>query len=491
MRNHNFHVAVKDVLWTLTAVIVIPGLAFWLIGQFWFIDRAIFNIDYMVLCLLLIPFGVTAVGLGTALILVLDVVFSLAPAYHFSLTSVIDSMRDLTSLEPGFLVAELSKVILIVFACTALVWLCLKKARSTKIIAMTCLVSAVTVVVLDIRLSVNTFADSDTYTLNTNIAASSINNLRIAFSTADHNLPNQFISPAESAGELLRESLDMGIGKFQTIILIVVESLGEITSPELNRYQMEPVLALKNQAGIVLNTGLVRFKGSTVPGELRELCGIQLLAVHPDVSILPGENCLPNIFSDQGYRTLAIHGFLGAMFSRNRWYPSLAFDDIWFAPELDERIINARRCGIAFNGICDEEVWSLIGELVSTESGSKQFIYWLTLSAHLPVENHDKPNSESCDSFDVLVQYPSLCNLVLRQREFFSSIAMYINDRKLTNTRILMVGDHSPPFLSNEIRSVFNSEYVPFIDIQIPGNLEMSGATVPVESLTNPGADGG
>jgi phosphoglycerol transferase MdoB-like AlkP superfamily enzyme len=171
---------------------------------------------------------------------------------------------------------------------------------------------------------------------------------------------------------------------------------------------------------------------------------------------------------------LAIHGFLGTMFSRNRWYPSLAFDDVWFAPELDERIVKATRCGIAFHGICDSEVWNLIGDIASGNSGSKQFIYWLTLTAHLPMENPDKSSSESCESFDMLVQHPELCNLVLQQRKLFSNIATHISSRKLTNTRILLVGDHMPPFLDNDIRSFFNSEYVPFIDIQISDNLKIS-----------------
>lgn len=467
MNTHSFRVASKDVLWTLLAVAIIPNLAFWLIGQFLFIDRAIFNIDYLVSGMVLIPFGVAVVGLGVALIQILDVVFSLAPAYHFSLTSVIASIRDLASLEPGFLLAEASKVTLIVIVSTVLVYLSLKKAQSLKIIAMTCLVSVITVAFLDIRLSANAFTDSDAYTLDANIAASSINNLRVAFSTAENSAPDQHFSPMESASNLLRNSLETGGNRFQTTILIVVESLGEFTNPEVNYFQMEPILALKNQTGIVLNNGVTGFEGSTVPGELRELCGIKLLAVHPDASVLPIEKCLPKLLHKLGYRTLAIHGFSGVLFSRNRWYPALEFDDVWFAPELDAQIVKARRCGIAFRGICDNEVWRLIEELDSSASESKQFIYWLTLSAHLPVENPVKSGSDSCASFDILVQHPELCNLVLQHRELFTNIATSINKRKLANTRIILVGDHPPPFLKSKIRSFFSSERVPYIDIQI------------------------
>jgi len=421
----------------------------------------------MVLGLVLIPFGVATAGLGAALILILDVVFSIAPAYHFSLSSVVDSIRDFVSLEPAFMLVEISKVTLIVLVSAFLVYLSLKKAQSLKIIAMTSLVSAITVTFLDIRFSANALSDSDAYTLNSNIAASSINSLRVAFSTADHDAQVQHFSPMESASELFRNSLETGSNRFQTTILIMVESLGEFMNPEVNYFQMEPILALKNQTGLVVNRGVVEFEGSTVPGELRELCGIKLLAVHPDSSILPIEKCLPRIFHDLGYRTLAIHGFSGAMFSRNRWYPSFGFDDVWFAPELDAQIVKAKRCGIAFRGMCDNEVWKLIEELVSNESESKQFIYWLTLSAHLPVENPNKSSSDSCASFDILVQRPALCNLVLQQRKLFTNIATDINKRKLANTRIILVGDHPPPFVNSEIRSFFNTELVPYVDIQI------------------------
>ena len=54
----------KDILYTLVAVGVIPGLIFWLVGQFWFIDRAILNIDYLLVCLALAPFGAVTVVAG-------------------------------------------------------------------------------------------------------------------------------------------------------------------------------------------------------------------------------------------------------------------------------------------------------------------------------------------------------------------------------------------------------------------------------------------
>ena len=471
MNKNNYRDVATDIFYTLLAVAVIPSLIFLVIEQFWFIDRAIFNIDYLWVCLVLIPFGAITVAIGMASILILDIIFSFAPAYHFSLTSVLSSINDLFSLEPGFLAAEAGKVMLVVLLGTISIYLAIRKTRSTKWVMVTCAVSVILLSLLDMRFSANDIVERDSYALNTNIAASSVNNLRRAINTVDQNARSQTIRPSESASEAFRESLANNSEEFQNIMLIVVESLGVLANSELNDFQMEPIVALKNHPGVVLNSGVVTFEGSTVPGELRELCGIKLLAVHPDTSILPVEKCLPKVLSETGYKTWAIHGFIGTLFSRNRWYPALEFDNVWFAPELDEKIHKANRCGIAFHGICDMDIWKMIVDLKSGEPDSRKFIYWLTLSAHLPVENSDNSGSPACSQYQALAQNTALCNLVLKHRQFFSGIAKSAKRGELDNTRIILVGDHSPPFLDNKTRTLFSSEYVPYVDIKISGTL--------------------
>lgn len=470
MKKVNYGEFGKDILCTLLAVVVIPSLIFWLIGQFWFIDRAIFNIDYLVVCLVLIPFGAVSVAIGMASVLVIDIIFSFAPAYHFSLTSVLHSINDLFSLEPGFLAIETGKVIAIVLLGTFSMFLSIRKAESKGVVMVTCLASAILLTLLDMGLSANAIRERDGYAINTNIAASSMKNLRLALSTADNDAMEQQFQPAESAAQVLRTSRDDTGGDFQTFILVTVESLGEFSSRELQGFQMEPILSLQNHAGIVLNTGTVPFEGSTVPGELRELCGIRMLAVHPDISILPADECLPRVLGRSGYRTWAIHGFIGTLFSRNRWYPALEFDNIWFAPELDDRIEGANRCGIAFHGICDTDVWKMITGLKSDDPAAKKFIYWLTLTAHLPVENRGETGSQACSMYEELAGNAELCSLVLQQRQLLTEIANSARRGELNDTRIVVVGDHSPPFLDNETRSLFSLDDVPYVDIRIPAD---------------------
>ena len=161
MNKNNYRGVATDIFYTLLAVAVIPGLIFLVIEQFWFIDRAIFNIDYLWVCLVLIPFGAATVAIGMASILVLDIIFSFAPAYHFSLTSVLSSINDLFSLEPGFLAVEAGKVMLIVLLGSISIYLAIRKTRSTRWVMVTCVVSVILLSLLDMRFSANEFVERD------------------------------------------------------------------------------------------------------------------------------------------------------------------------------------------------------------------------------------------------------------------------------------------------------------------------------------------
>lgn|GEM_PF-2419825 len=457
----------QDIIFTFLAVVVIPNFIFLIVNQFWFIDRALFNIDYLLLCLILIPFGPIAVAIGVAFILVLDVVFAFAPAYHFSLSTVLQSVSDMFKLEPAFLVVEICKVTTLVLLGTISTYYLIKNTHSKKLVMVTCVISSIILVLLDVNLSANALGSRSANSLSINISASSINNLRLAVNTTDRSDQDQYFEKSESASKILRVVHSASVEGFQSIILIVVESLGEFATSELNDIQLAPIFTLKDHPGITIDSGNVKFEGSTVPGELRELCGIRLLTAHPNTAVLPIHDCLPKKLDEAGYDTLAIHGFIGTMFSRNQWYPALGFDEVWFASEIDGLISDVDRCGIAFHGVCDVDIWKKIVALHSDKSQSKRFIYWLTLSAHLPVERPRQSDSFRCADYQALAQNNELCSLVMRHRQLFSEIAKNIKNGALQNSRIILVGDHAPPFLDNSTRTLFTSGTVPYVDIRV------------------------
>jgi hypothetical protein len=86
---------------------------------------------------------------------------------------------------------------------------------------------------------------------------------------------------------------------------------------KLREMYAEPAVLNKYE----VQTGTVEFHGATVSGEFRILCGLEAgirsLTLIKDLS----GQCLPKLLEKRGYTTTAIHGFLGAMFDREKLVP--------------------------------------------------------------------------------------------------------------------------------------------------------------------------
>lgn len=299
-----------------------------------------------------------------------------------------------------------------------------------------------------------------------NLAGSGLNDLRIALRTAQAEgaiLPED----AEAASAEITAALAGGESDAPSnVILIVVESWGSGVDPELDALVLEPLARAVSQIpGARLRQGRVPFAGSTVPGEIRELCGRKVLTTRPRLEAI-ADDCLPRLLKRHGgYTTLAVHGFAPAMFSRNAWYPELGFDTIAFAPELTKA--GAReRCGVAFPGICDREAWHWIASEI--RAPGRHFVYWLTLSGHLPLPRSPAwraPEESRCRTINVA---DGVCDLLLVHRALFEALAESAIGGDLADTLIVAVGDHSPPFLQASNRALFESGHVPFVSLRLP-----------------------
>ncbi|MDZ4349355.1 MAG: sulfatase-like hydrolase/transferase, partial [Xanthomonadaceae bacterium] len=300
-----------------------------------------------------------------------------------------------------------------------------------------------------------------------NIAFSTANGTRIALTTATQMAEDRTAVAAESATQSLRHQVSMGNQPAGRVFLIVVESLGIWRDRELDALQLGPILELGNEREWSVRTGSVPFAGSTVPAELRELCAIRLLTVQPSSKEIPSERCLPAEMNRMGYETLVAHGFLGATFGRRSWYPSLGFDGIWFAPEILRRAKSPKRCGIAFNGLCDDVVWDVLVSHVVSRPEARHFVYWLTLSAHLPVEyRNGQETSDLCNAHASTRDNEALCGLLLWHRALFENIADTLKTQLSDDVQVIVVGDHSPPFLERSSRELFEQSRVPFVEIR-------------------------
>ncbi|MDH4742997.1 sulfatase-like hydrolase/transferase [Sphingomonas sp. CBMAI 2297] len=156
------------------------------------------------------------------------------------------------------------------------------------------------------------------------------------------------------------------------ILIILVESWGE--RPADLAHIRDALAAMPSVSQIEL--GYNAFHGSTLPAEVRELCGMALDFAHPEKL---NRNCLPRRFATAGYATTAFHGYDGFFYSRDIIYPGLGFQRSYFKPDLSA----LAECAGAFNGACDDAVVDNAVNLLARPG--RQFVYMMSLTAHAPV----------------------------------------------------------------------------------------------------------
>ncbi|RZJ87339.1 MAG: hypothetical protein EON88_23115, partial [Brevundimonas sp.] len=159
----------------------------------------------------------------------------------------------------------------------------------------------------------------------------------------------------------------------QKVMVFMMESWGERGNDlEVMRRRLMKTPGVDSVA-----SGYDRYRGSTLPGEVRELCGARLDFSNPKAL---GGGCLPKRFASLGYRTTAFHGYEGIFYSRDVIYPALGFKKVYFKRDLKK----ASLCGGAFPGRCDDETAALA--LEQAAKPGPQFTYMMTLSAHAFVD---------------------------------------------------------------------------------------------------------
>jgi hypothetical protein len=456
-----------DLMKTITVVLIAPSLVFVIVSSLVFVQRGLVNIDYFLLFLLFLPLGPLWATLALCALLCIDIIFAIAPAFHFSVASVVASATDLFALDPTYLLTESAKLATLVVLFGIAISQIAKSIDSKRTAVLTCGVLAILAVGLDQSFSLGSMKQEDLPFGNPNIANSTVNDVRIALATYNERagITDQ-AAPINSASKTTGLFTGSGTDN-ERLVLVVVESLGEPVDPASARFLWEALDAIDALPHVTVERGSVPFEGSTVPGELRELCGVRMLVVHPSPEAISGLDCLPDRLRRQGYTSTAIHGFSGLLFSRNLWYPELRFDRVMFAPDLRDSHGFEERCGLAFSGVCDRDVWAAIVDELDANDSGKGFIYWLTLTAHLPTVAPTEAETAQCVKSGAAADSPKACALLTHHRRLFEAMAASVRSGGLRGTRILLVGDHSPPFLEAPVRSRFEASRVPWVDLII------------------------
>lgn len=243
----------------------------------------------------------------------------------------------------------------------------------------------------------------------------------------------------------------------ENVLIVLVESMGLLVDEagrkkEFAVFDNPELLELYK-----VEAGSVPFHGSTVSGEMRELCHLQTSVLITGSTLEGKRPCLPKQFQDMGYETAGYHCYRGMMFRRAEWYPLIGFEEQRFLDSMP----SSHMCNGAFYGACDSDVASLLeSRLVSkTASGAApQFLHWVTLNSHLPVDIDRAPQHPCPIRADRMV-----CAQLAYVSEVLASVEKLALDPGIGPTAIVIVGDHAPPYLSAEHRELFDRNRVPMI----------------------------
>ena len=228
--------------------------------------------------------------------------------------------------------------------------------------------------------------------------------------------------------------------------LIILESWG-LNNDVLERMEQIRPIVLLNNSGYSVNLDSSLFYGGTSQAEVRELYNksgeAYFSVIQHGFSDIKGIAQYKKI---AGYNTIALQSFSGFYSNGYHFRKSSGFNQIKeFSFFKNESAINYNNHYISVN---DEAVFDYGFKQLSKEN--KAFLYILTINFHLPF--HTQSGKSELES-----QYN-------RIKEQFAYLAVLL--KKYPVVKLVIVGDHPPPFLTEFERSHYSSRFVPALIVE-------------------------
>lgn len=245
---------------------------------------------------------------------------------------------------------------------------------------------------------------------------------------------------------------------------IVVESWGTIADQDLQHEFEKSLIRIFHEQGYHAEMGLTRYFGSTTSADMRELANAQ--GNYQYFIDKKSDTVIRSIFdhkSAQGYQTIAAHPFTGRMFSRSVWWKNLGPHHLYFRDDyiLDHPFAQKDIEDDAhFPSVKDEAFFDYICS--KTKDLPKKYVYYLTVNSHLPYKHHTvdlMPDSNFIIS--ALPISDEAQSQLAHVKNFLLHIAKHISENNFD--KVLIVGDHLPPFASMRDRKFYRSGKVPYL----------------------------
>lgn len=246
-------------------------------------------------------------------------------------------------------------------------------------------------------------------------------------------------------------------------MLIIVESFGLIQDSIKRKEFQKAISTVFGYKHWKTSWGQTKFTGSTTRSELRELLNcVGDYRYFLDSKKAKNVKSIFQIKKKQGYVTNAIHSYKANMFERDIWWKNIGVDDVYFSDDVQSinNYKNELNNDTPFISVNDEEAFDFIQ--AKTSSSGKQFSYFLTENSHLPFKGKIKKSDFShlfnIDSETKLSEEAT--NQNKRISNFLVYVAKHLNSNKFQ--KLIIVGDHMPPFLKKDDRAFYSNQFVPY-----------------------------
>lgn len=441
----------------ILAMLLLLNLSFWLIAQYYGFNRALFNVDFLVLSL----FFYYKNRLNDFLLFCVFLIFCFIEVLLFGLQVFpFVGLNDILYLSGFVFNGPVLYAFVVIFAIIAIVCVYylihrffLKNINLTKKNWLGFVAISFLLLMVGVLLN-NNILTSQSYFLIKN------RNLSMVDITKDGKVLEELKS--DYASKPLLEQIKNNQLQSDKILFIVSESWSETARPEQQQAILKAIYDKKDKFEFI-HQGHFTAVGATVTGEMRELCQKRLMAMDTrQISADELEDCIPNLLKKQGYDTYSIYSGYEGLYSPEYWYPLAGLDKRYFFKDLPEgghcKYTDAR---------CDILLVDKVKELLL--SSEKSFVYWLTLNTHAPYNDTIFIDGFDCNAVG-LETGTAVCNNYKLHYQFFTALAKMIEDPQLKGVEVYIVGDHPAPItdLSDGLKA-FKGSDVAWLHFKIKG----------------------
>jgi hypothetical protein len=433
------------------ALLCIANLPYWILGHFYFLDRAWFSVDSAVVAL------ASGLGAGVGLVVLCvswlaDAVTSASRIYFFgSVGSFMDAGRFASRLDLLAFVTWKNLAVLLTFgACAAAGFALMRRRLDWRAV----IIVSLPIVLLDVSNGSSYLSMRASRIEADNIASSPL--LTVARAIAVVRAPGALgpLPVGESVADVVDVEAWATAHPTRSILFVMVESLGTHRDPVVREWLRSGLLDVGISARYDVVERALPFRGATVAGELRGLCGLagDYRSLTPELA----GRCLPARLAARGWHSVGLHGFSGNMFDRRDWWPHIGLQQVEFAEDMAQRGA-AALCGGAFRGACDADLVRRAGEKLRR---GRQFVYLLTLNSHLPVSLEAAVAPDEQARCDAAHTGRDVCQLLAIHHTLLHGLhdmLLGLNELPL----VVLVGDHAPPFVGSTERDQFIADRVP------------------------------